>query len=371
MLYKLKQDIFLYNSMSSELREALKRESLRIADGYKQTDTVLSGEFLTKLQLLIEKENENKDVALMMASFTKNREILEFLIENGADVNAKNNDGWTILMLACRWEQIHMVEMLLKNGADVNAKHNKGNTALMIASFTKNLKIVEFLIEKGADVNAKDKYGETAHMRCRDSTIVELLLKNGADVNAKNNDGWTILMLACRWGHLPMVEMLLKNGADVNAKDNEGNTALMIAIQYAQNNVFISMLLDNGADVNAKRKDGDTVLMIIVSQWDDDDYNEYSYRSDRVWYEDIEDVLEITQMILDKGADVYVRTSCDIDAFYYANHHETVELLKNHIRRTERIMSALVVKKGLIQKDNKPLMPYAQKEIIHRIASFV
>jgi len=77
----------------------------------------------------------------------------------------------------------NIVQWIIDAGANVNAKNNIGGTPLMIAS----------------------QYG---HEVC-----VKLLLDVGADVNAKNKDGWTALMFASRYGHKDVVELLKKHGA--------------------------------------------------------------------------------------------------------------------------------------------------------------
>jgi len=91
----------------------------------------------------------------------------------------------------------NIVQWILNAGADVNAKDHYGWTALMFAS-------------------------NRCHNAC-----VKLLLDNGADVNAKSNAGWTVLMDASYYGHEACVRLLLANGADVNAKTNIEQTALM------------------------------------------------------------------------------------------------------------------------------------------------
>ncbi len=117
-------------------------------------------------------------------------------------VNAKGSDGNTALIEAAKGDDLRsLVVLLLAAGADVNAKNDYGWTALMMAVFHDHVE------------NAK------------------LLLEAGADVNAKNNRGLTALMMAAQYfhDHVENAELLLEAGADVNVKNNRGQTALMIA----------------------------------------------------------------------------------------------------------------------------------------------
>ena len=65
--------------------------------------------------------NNNK---LIQSSKFGNKETVEKLLKEGADVNAKNSDGYTALILASRNGHTEIVELLLEKGADVNAKDN-------------------------------------------------------------------------------------------------------------------------------------------------------------------------------------------------------------------------------------------------------
>jgi ankyrin repeat protein len=72
--------------------------------------------------------------ALSMASMKGYIDIVNLLIENGVNVNAKGNNGWTALMHASSGGYLAIVEILIKNGADINAKNNLGKTAAIYAS---------------------------------------------------------------------------------------------------------------------------------------------------------------------------------------------------------------------------------------------
>ncbi|MBE6463306.1 MAG: hypothetical protein E7005_06095 [Alphaproteobacteria bacterium] len=159
------------------------------------------------------------------------KEIKE-LIDMGADVKAEDDYGYTALMWASQSGHKEVVELLIKNGADVNHKDNDGDTALMGASRRGYKEVAEVLIQKGADVNAENNHSLTALINASErcyGEIVELLIQNGADVNVKNELGNTALIRASKRGYEEIVELLIQNGADVNQKNNEGQNAMMSA----------------------------------------------------------------------------------------------------------------------------------------------
>ena len=163
--------------------------------------------------------SRNGNPALLWASRNGHTEIVEMLINAGADVNAKNNDYTTALMDASTKRHTEVVRMLIDAGADVNAKNDFSNTALMIASGyyrNDNPEIVRILIQGGADVNAKNDFGSTALMKASQeghTEIVSMLIDAGADINAKNDYGSTALTLARNPGHTEIEEILKQAGA--------------------------------------------------------------------------------------------------------------------------------------------------------------
>jgi len=99
-------------------------------------------------------------------NITDLRSLVVLLLTAGADVNAKNDYGWTALMMAVFHDHVENAKLLLEAGADVNAKNNRGLTALMMAAqyFHDHVENAELLLEAGADVNVKNNRGQTALM---------------------------------------------------------------------------------------------------------------------------------------------------------------------------------------------------------------
>ena len=121
--------------------------------------------------------------SLLHAAQGGHREIVELLIAKSADVNAKDNFGYTPLNWAITRKLIGTANLLRKHGG-------KRGEELPPASLFETLRLdlhwVEDLIAKGADVNAKDRLGETPLFfaaRLGRKEIVELLIAKGADVN--------------------------------------------------------------------------------------------------------------------------------------------------------------------------------------------
>lgn len=105
--------------------------------------------------MLTSKDVESFSTALIAACHADSEEIVEMLLDKGADVNAQSGNQGSALRLASLLGYEKVVEMLLGKGADVNAQSKRFGSALQEASRNGHEVVVEILLDKGADVNSR------------------------------------------------------------------------------------------------------------------------------------------------------------------------------------------------------------------------
>ena len=141
--------------------------------------------------------------------------VIISLLNQGADANAKDKNGYTPLSYAAFYNAREAAEVLLRYRADANAKNNSGNMPLHLAAQKNAHKTAEVLIKYGADANARNKDSLTPlHATAIKNTpeAAEVLLRYRADVNAKTIDGRTPLGMARVYGSRETIELLRRYG---------------------------------------------------------------------------------------------------------------------------------------------------------------
>jgi ankyrin repeat protein len=107
-----------------------------------------------------------KTIPLHSAAYYEDFEVVQKLIEYDADIDARDEDGWTPLSWASRgryFKDGSVLRLLLERGADVNSRaDDDGCTPLHRASEHSALEIVRLLLEHGADIEAVNRDGKTA-----------------------------------------------------------------------------------------------------------------------------------------------------------------------------------------------------------------
>ena len=260
--------------------------------------------------------------SLLKGLFESNEwEKIEAEINDETDINALDDDGYTLLSYAVMSNKPDNVRKILELGADVNIKlgvkfNVLGYIALLFATNEQvgkrvndvNPEIVSILIQAGADMSDAMLIG----IRSGSVEFVDLLFQNGADINGKfaedltpfaiailgmkrtmkpeilqylaehganlnecfdlgDKINTTALNICLTMDRIDLMKVLLEHGADPNLRDNRSRTPLILAVLIG---IFdaedISCLINAGADVNAQDSGGMTALMWAVIEQDND-----------------------------------------------------------------------------------------------------
>ena len=184
------------------------------------------------------------------AGWTRDPAVIALLTSVGAEVNARNREGYTPLHYAARdSSEPAVVAALIAAGADVNAWATRSEwdiTPLYEAAANGNAAIVVALVDAGADVNAVAAGKKTRVVR-------EFGVPRRAGVNALASGGRVPLhRVAAENANPAVITELVSRGADVNARLPGGRTALHEAAARNANPAILAALLEAGADVNAR-----------------------------------------------------------------------------------------------------------------------
>jgi ankyrin repeat protein len=247
---------------------------------------------------------------------------VQFLLEHGADINARRKDLLTPLHLAVLRGDLEMARVLIDHGANVNAENNQGQTPLhevLEADNIDRFSVTQLLLEHGADVNAQDNDHETPlHLATHflELKLVQMLANHGANVNAVNNEGKTPLhkmLWADNKDRFSAAQLLIEHGADVNAQDKYHNTPLHLAPIFLELKL-VQMLVNHGADVNSVNNEHKTPLHKVL------------------WAEN-KDRFSAAQLLIDHGADVNAQDKYHTTPLHLAPHFlelKLMQMLVNH-----------------------------------------
>lgn len=245
---------------------------------------------------------------LRIDGYAKEREnIVNYLIEHGAEINFIAAFGETLLHEAVGHNMFSTVELLLKKGSDHTKTTEYGKTPLFYAN---NVEMIKLLINQNAgtltdvdkegntllhnavgikpefeivkymlkhvDVNIMNKDGDTALIEVlsfdyfpeKRQVIVDYLLEKGADVNITGKNGRSAFSVAVRNQKLDLsiIERLIKAGADINHKDKYGIQAVHFAA--ANNLEYLKYLVEKGAEINVATEDTGSTPLQIATQYD-------------------------------------------------------------------------------------------------------
>jgi ankyrin repeat protein len=204
------------------------------------------------------------ETPLFVALRAHDREILTLLFQAHADVNVRNNDGYTVLALAARDNDLDMVELLKANGAKFDSPHEE----LMFAASHGEVADIERILGDGIAagsgvgspdgklnlVNASNKDGFTPLMAAAgqgQTAAVKALIAAGADINALNSAHQTPLIIAIGSGHKSTIMALLDAGADPNILSGGESSALFEATLVLDDPEIVHRLIDGGNSVNS------------------------------------------------------------------------------------------------------------------------
>jgi ankyrin repeat protein len=222
------------------------------------------------MRSLIEKhidvnQKTNKNMApLHIAIKAKNYDEVKLLIDSGADVDLFGDDfiPRTPLMFAAQEGDRQIVELLLECGADPNIRIHDKNNVLYYAKG--HLDIFDLFIKRNVDYKIINQYDESllsiaANMEQDFQpsplalNLAKYLLDLGIPPDGLSGERSYPIVCAAYASNIEVIKLLIANKADINKADRFNCTALFAALDRG-NVEIVKLLVENGADVNLKAR---------------------------------------------------------------------------------------------------------------------
>ncbi|CAF0782612.1 unnamed protein product [Rotaria sordida] len=217
----------------------------------------------------LETRDEDQQTALILSARCNHLECVKVLLEARADVDAEDVDNWTALLNASQNGNLDIVHILVEHDAKIEHFDCGQFTPLMWASYEGHTRIVEYLLSCDAKVDAVDEHGISSLSWASGRNhvdIVELLLKAGASPSLCDKNDTTPLIWASRRGHTEIVDLLLKYNATVNNIGMKNMTALLAATRGGHGDTALRLLQNQTIDIKVQDKDGHTPLSHACAQ---------------------------------------------------------------------------------------------------------
>ena len=228
---------------------------------------------------MVEEDNDERDAEIpdaktlteweaahAAAESGKLTELRQLVLERGVHVDAEDQYSMTLLQVASRHGHLDIVNFLIENNATVNATELDDRAALHFAVICGHTSIARFLLEHGADVNLRKRLGLTPlHVVAQTSHIdlVEVLLEHGAEMEAPDDNFDTPLDWAITFGSGVMVQALLEQGAILRDRDSSGKRPMERAVK-GWDVLKIDVLAKKGQSFPTNQRDMQRVFMLYA-----------------------------------------------------------------------------------------------------------
>lgn len=234
-------------------------------------------DFLLNHGANIKARNRNgADAILMVASFAKNMDILDYFANKGQRFNSTDDEGNGLFHYASKGGQVPLLKALVDKGISYKAINKSESNAILMASQgtrgTQNsLETYTYLESLGILVNTVGGKGRNPlhaiASRNQDLAIYSYFLDKGVDINKADANGVTPFMNAAKRNSLEVLKFLLPHVADINAKDNKRQSALALAVGSNAPEA-VSFLLDENADIHTIDAKGNNLSFYLMQNFD-------------------------------------------------------------------------------------------------------